>query len=414
MKKFKYVAMMSSGDIVSGEIDGQSSETVARKLKKDDLTVIEVNQESVTHGILSRLYKSIRNILAVKERISDRTVILFTRQFSTLLEAGINVLQSLRSIMIVEEDRKFKNVLAGIIIALREGNSISAALGKYPHVFSQVYTGIVKVGETSGKLPNAFTTIALDLEKSYSFKQKTVSILTYPTAVLVFSLLIILLMFIYFVPSFTGIYNNAHLNLPLVTVVVIKIGKCVISPLFWLYAFLAFALTAFLLQNYVRTPVGRHHYDYLKLKLPIVGELLCKGFLHQFFLNLACMLEHGVFINDALVKIRGLSDNVILNSHLEQVYTKVKGGNELSESLKLDWLVPRYVIDFIRTGEATGALTDMLRKSSEMIEQELLQRVETLLSMFEPVIISILSIVIGFIIIATFLPLYDLIRALSM
>ncbi|MGV8123818.1 MAG: type II secretion system F family protein [Candidatus Xenobiia bacterium LiM19] len=414
MKKYKYVAMNSSGEIVAGDMDSQSTEMVVKALKKGELTIIDVSSLSGTAGFLHKISVGLKAMFTVKERIDEKTVILFTRQLSTLLAAGITILQSLRSILIVEEDKKFKKVLTGIIMALREGHSISGAFEKYPLVFSAVYTGIVKVGETSGRLPEAFSTIALDLEKSYSFKQKTIAILTYPAAVLIFSLLIILLMFVYFVPSFTGIYDNAHLQLPFITLVVVKAGKCALDPFFWLCTLISFALILFLVKNYIRTPVGIVQYDYMKLKLPIVGELISKRSLHQIFLNLACMLEYGVFMNEALPKVREISQNVIIYNHMEEVCLKVKQGEELSEAMKLDWLVPRYAIDFIKTGEATGSLADMLRRSSEMIEQELLQRVETLLAMFEPIIISLLSIVLGFIIIATFLPLYNLIKALSL
>ncbi|MHC9541873.1 MAG: type II secretion system F family protein [Vulcanimicrobiota bacterium] len=414
MKTYKYVAMNSSGEIVAGEMNSQSAEMVVKTLRRDELTIIDVSSSSGTAGILHGISRNLRALFAVKERIDEKTLILFTRQLSTLLGAGITILKSLRSILIVEEDKKFKKILTEIIMSLREGNSISGALEKHPFVFSAVYTGIVKVGETSGRLPEAFHTIALDLEKSYSFRQKTIAILTYPMSVLVFSLIIILLMFIYFVPSFTGIYDNAHLQLPLITLLVVKVGKCFLDPFFWMYTLIAAALIMFLLKNYIKTPVGTFHYDYLKLKLPIVGELINKRFLHQIFLNLACLLEYGVYMNEALLKIRNISQNVIINNHMEEVCQKVKQGQELSEAMRLNWLIPRYVIDFIKTGEATGTLADMLRKSAEMIEQELLQRVETLLAMFEPIIISLLSIVLGFIIIATFLPLYNLIKALSL
>lgn len=414
MKKYKYVAMNSSGEIIAGDMDSQSIEMVVKALKKDELTIIDVSSLSGTAGFLHKISVGLKAMFTVKERIDEKTIILFTRQLSTLLGAGITILQSLRSILIVEEDKKFKKVLTGIIMALREGHSISGAFEKYPLVFSAVYTGIVKVGETSGRLPEAFNTIALDLEKSYSFKQKTIAILTYPAAVLIFSLIIILLMFVYFVPSFTGIYDNAHLQLPFITLLVVKVGKCVLDPLFWLYTLIAATLILFMMKNYIRTPIGIFQYDLMKLKLPIVGELINKRSLHQIFLNLACMLEYGVFMNEALLIIKDISQNVIINNHMTEVCQKVKQGEELSEAMKLDWLVPRFAIDFIKTGEATGTLADMLRRSSEMIEQELLQKVETLLAMFEPIIISILSIVLGFIIIATFLPLYNLIKALSL
>ncbi|MDQ7823164.1 MAG: type II secretion system F family protein [Candidatus Eremiobacteraeota bacterium] len=413
MKSYKYVAIDSSGETHGGEVSARNVDTVIMMLRRDDLTIIDVYSPSDRPGILQRISGFLMTLFGVKERIDERTVILFTRQFSTLIGAGINILRSLRSILIVEQDRKFKKVISGILMALREGFSISGALAKFPFVFSEVYIGIVKVGETSGRLSEAFRTIAQDLEKSYSFKQKTVAILTYPAAVLIFSLVIILLMFIYFVPSFTGIYDKVNMELPLCTLIVIKVGKCILDPVFWLYALIISAVAIFLAQSYIRTPVGRFTYDSMKLRLPIFGELITKRYLYQVFLNLACMLEYGVYMNEALTKIKEISQNTILKYHMEEVYQKVRQGDDLSEAMSAIWFVPRFAVDFIMTGEATGTMADMLRKSSEVIEQELLQRVETLLAMFEPLVISLLSVVLGFIIIATFLPLYNLIKVLS-
>ncbi|GEM_PF-873454 len=430
MKRFRYTAITSRGETIVREVEAPDEGSAIAALKNEKLKLLNIKtvayiEESPHPSIilkfrdslfafLQRTRDGVHSTALPWNRVSERNIFLFTHQLATLLGAGVNVSSSMRMILKSETDRKFLPVLRGLVESMEKGLSVHNSFKKFPNVFSMAYSGIIAIGESSGKLPFILEKQARDLEKLYTFKKKLIASLTYPAVILIFSILSVLLMMIYFVPNFTSIYKETQTKLPLITSMLIGFVNNLTDPLFWITVTAASIILYFIIGNYLRTPVGRHVFDYLTLKIPMVGELISWNIQYSIFMNLACMLECGIHICKSLEIIKEMMHNTVFKDILGGVLMSLDEGFSFHDSVREISLIPRYAKDFIQAGESSGELPELIRKAANMLEEQVSDKLETFLHVFEPVLIAVLAIVVGTVMIAIFLPINNLINSFSM
>jgi type IV pilus assembly protein PilC len=428
VKRIEFLAEKPDGTMLLDQIDAESVYEATKLLIGENLKIkfIEVIKENIVPGsenwaeklwdkllLQWKRFETTYGLGKKYKRVSEYTLYLFTQQLAVILDSGIPVIRGFQIIQQTEEDRSFKHIIRELGEYISSGSSASQAFGKFPTVFPDYYRALVAIGETTGKLHETLKKQAYDLEKLYSFKKKTTSALTYPAVILLVSLFAVFFIMIYFVPSFMGMFKEMGTKLPLATAILVFMVKYATDPMFWICVAAAIALIFFFLHNYASTPLGKQNMDLVILKVPVVGNLIISVFLYNFFLNLACMLECGVNLMEGLKVLLSTSRNAVFKNFFSIIINQVGIGENLSTVLKGSWLVPRYVVDFILAGEMAGDLPYMLRKAGSLMEEQVTNRLETLLNVFEPLIICGLAFFMGFIMIAVFLPMYSIINSFT-
>ncbi|MHC9544039.1 MAG: type II secretion system F family protein [Vulcanimicrobiota bacterium] len=430
MKRFRYTALTSRGETIIRDVEAPDEGSAIAALQKEKLKLLNIKavactednpnpsfilrfRDSLFSFIFDKNQNGLHNPALPWNRVSERCIFLFTHQLATLLGAGVNVSSGMRMILKSETDRNFIPILQGLVESMEKGISVQNSFKKYPNVFSMAYSGIIAVGESSGKLPFILEKQARDLEKLYTFKKKLIASLTYPATILVFSILSVLLMMVYFVPNFSSIYKETQSKLPLITTILIGFVNYLTDPFFWITVIAASAIMYFIVGSYLRTPVGRHTIDYLALKIPVIGELVSWNILYSVFMNLACMMECGIHICKSLEIIKDMMHNTVFKDYLVSILMSLDEGFSLHDSVREIPLFPRFAKDFIQAGESSGELPKLIRKAAFMLEEQINDKLDTFLHIFEPVLIAVLAIIVGAIMIAIFLPINNVINSFS-
>lgn len=417
MRKYHIVASNSKGEEFTEVIEARSKEDAVNILETTNKTVLSVTcctpLDFITifySSILAGLGRLLGAFTAHRKRIDDTTVLIFTQQISTMLEAGVSLESGLRAITISERNERFRHILFDIIKNLEEGKSIYQAFSRHPEAFDRVYIHLIEAGVASGKLTFILKRHAIDLQKLYSYKRRLTSTLAYPATIFTVALIFLGVIMLYFVPRFTSIYRETDAELPWITSILVSCTNTITNPL-WLSVILGILSVLFLFTYYyILTPIGRFNYDFLRMKTPFIGTLISENELYRFCTTLACMLECGVALVDALKILKEITPNELFRMLIDQIIHGIKQGDSFSESIRGVQMIPRFTRDMIHVGEETSDLSLMLRKTSEIMESNVNYKVETALKLIEPFVMGVLAVIAGVILIATFLPLYSVIN----
>jgi len=397
MANYRYLAKDENAASVTGNVVAEDKETVIKELRKRNLIVISVKE---VKGF------SFKDISIGEERVKGDDLVIFTRQLSTMIEAGIPILQSLEALEEQITQKHFKSVIAAIREDVSIGNSLSVAFGKHAKVFNNLFISMIKAGETGGALNVLLDRIAGYMEKALKLKRKVQSAMVYPIVVITMAFLITLVLLIKVVPTFKGIYDSLGQKLPAMTEFLIFISNNLRSSFLWI------AMAGFLLFvgfiNYRKTESGSLRIDRIALHLPIFGPLIQKVALSRFSRTLATLIQSGVPILIALDIVGKSSGNRVIEVTVKDAATHIQEGESLSDPLIQSGVFPQMVTRMISVGEKTGKLDIMLTKVAEFYEDQVDTAVAGLTSMIEPLIIGFLGIVVGFIVIALFLPIINL------
>ena len=343
--------------------------------------------------------------------VSDKEMAIFTRQLSTMIDAGLPLVQSLEILASQQENKRFQKTLTGVRSQVESGATLANALRQYPKIFDDLYTNMVEAGETGGILDNVLQRLAVYIEKNVKLKAAVKSALIYPTAVIVIMMLIVFALMKWVVPTFTKLFLDLGVSLPLPTRIVMNISFAVQS--FWWLMGLAIIGLVFAVRAYYMTPGGRYAIDSMMLKIPLIGILLRKIATARFCRTLGTLLSSGVPILDGLTITARTSGNAVIERALMAVRKAVEEGRTLVEPLKNSGVFPAMVSQMIGVGEQTGALDAMLSKIADFYEEEVDTAVKDLLTAMEPVILVMIGVVVGGIVISLYLPLFDLIGKLG-
>lgn len=397
MPVYKWVARNRRGKTVKGELEAANEKAAQFQLKRRNLTVQKIKLKP----------KDIfENIPFLQPKVKPKDVVVFTRQFSTMIDAGLPLVQGLTILAQQTENRTLKGILKDITKEVEGGSSLAEAMKKHPKIFDALYVNLVDAGEVGGILDTILHRLADYMEKLEKLKKRVRSALTYPAIVVAIAILVIAVILIFVIPVFEELFKGAGAALPAPTQLVVALSRLVKN--YFHFMIIGMALLGFAVQRYRKTKKGRRVTDSLLLKLPIFGPLLKKVAIARFTRTLGTMVTSGVPILNALDIVARTSGNVILEEVIYEVRASIAEGQTIAEPLSENDIFPPMVVQMIAVGEATGALDTMLGKIAEFYDDEVDAAVETLTTLLEPLLMLFLGGAIGGMVISMYLPIFKL------
>jgi type IV pilus assembly protein PilC len=392
---FSYKAKTPDGRVIDGQIEAADEAALQHRMKQQKMTLISVTKQ----GGFAAIFRT-----GPKVKMSDVT--MFCRQFSTMISAGLPVLQALNILCEQTEDKVFKDVLIKIRDDISGGANLSDAMSKYPSVFDNLFCNMIKAGELSGALDQILDRLSSYLEKADALTQKIKGAMTYPVTIIIIMMIVVIILLVKVVPAFKSVFESFGHGLPPMTQVLIDLSAFEQRWALVQVALIAVLVVAF--NIFRRTDKGGMIVDRITLKLPIFGILVKKQTVARFARTLGTLLKSGVQILDALETVARSSGNRVVEKALLDTRSAVREGQSLTEPLKAVNLFPSMVVQMVSVGEETGKLDDMLLRMSDFYDQEVDVAVDSILSMIEPLIMSVLGVIVGYFVIAMYLPMFSM------
>ncbi len=399
MKKFSYkVRDKVTGKVVKGEIQADTEHAAGKALLDQGYVPIdklkEVGKESAFANITNR--------------ITSKDKIVFTRQFATLIGAGLPLAQGLRTVSEQTENKKMRAVIDDILASIESGSSLYDAFAKHPEVFDKVYLALVSAGEISGTLDESLRRIAAQQEKDAAMMSKIRGALTYPAIVLVVILLVMIFMMVQVVPQVKNLYKDMHQTLPMATEILINISEFMTS--FWWLILIIIGVSGWFFRQFLKTEAGIKFSAAFKLNVPIFNPLFRKLYMARFTRTGQTLLSTGVAMLDMLNICGDAMNNVVVKNSIDLAAKLVQGGKNLSDSLKdKDYILP-LVPQMISIGEQSGKIDEMLGKTAQVYEDELDEQIKAISTMIEPILMVIMALMAGGLIGAILFPIYALVN----
>jgi type IV pilus assembly protein PilC len=332
-------------------------------------------------------------------------MVLFARQFSTLIDAAVPLVHSLEILQELTEDKVLKKALGAVIVDVQSGMTLAEALRKHPSVFSDIFVSMVEAGEQGGMLDVILARLANYLEKSQELVNKVKTAMVYPMIILVVALLAAAVMLAFVVPTFQDMFASGGLALPYPTQVLLNISDFVQRKWMWIFGGLAGGV--FFVRHFYRTPTGRELGDRLLLRTPVLGDLLHKAAIARFSQSMASLLAAGSNLIDALVAAAATTNNVVIEKSLLSTRRAIEEGEGISKPLSETALVPNLVSRMVEVGETTGHLDEMFNKIATFYEGEVDTAVSRLMKALEPALIVVVGVILGGMVVALYLPIFE-------
>ncbi|HEX3997283.1 MAG TPA: type II secretion system F family protein [Pirellulales bacterium] len=391
---FQYRVRDPLGNFVQGKLEAVSVEDAAQQLRRDGFAVVELEEDS-SSGLLSR-------------RISKRDIIYITNQLAVMVDTGITLSTALEGILKQEKNPALRRVLLDLKSSVEGGDDFSSALVRYPKLFDKTYVALVRASEATGTLGPMLERIANYLRKELETRGKVRSALAYPMVMLFVAIVVTFFLLIYVLPQFTPLFNRQGIKLPVSTVIMMHLSDMLIHHWPW---FLVGAIATIVgLVFAKRTPHGTQAWHWLKINFPIIGPMVRKVAISRSVRTLGSMVAAGVPVLDALRLCADVSNNFYYERMWMHVIEQVTSGKQICEGLADNPLFPPMLVQMISTGEATGKLDRVLEKVSIYYDQEVDASIKTTTSLIEPIMISVMGVVVGGIAMSLMLPIFSLSR----
>jgi type IV pilus assembly protein PilC len=400
MPNFKYKARNNLGKVIEGTIVADNEAGVASALRQKRLELVSASPAGGLGSIWATLNKK-------GGKVTTKDVVIFSRQFSTMVNAGLPILQGLTIVAEQAENPDFRAVMTKVRDDISNGVPLSDAMAKYPKVFSTLYVNMVKAGEQGGILDIIFERLSEYMEKAEGVTRKVKSAMMYPVVVMSVACLVVIFLMVKVVPTFATVFASFGAKLPAPTQFLIDVSDFLASKkAFLIVVFLVVAWIV--LTMYRKTKAGAYNWDKMILSLPVFGILVQKAAVAKFARTLGTLIKSGVPIMDALETVAKTSGNLVIEKAVFNARDSVREGKTLTQPLKESKVFPPMVTQMINVGEETGALDTMLSKIADFYEDEVDAAVEGLTSIIEPILIVFLGVTIGFIVVAMFMPMFEI------
>ena len=399
---YQWVAENRKGRKLKGEIEAASEQIAQSQLKKRNLKILKLKTKP------KDLFSG---IAFMQPKVTKKDIVIFTRQFSTMIDAGLPLVQGLGILADQAENPTFKNILRQINKDVEGGSTLAEGMKKHPKVFDELFVNLIAAGEVGGILDTILQRLAAFIEKAEELKRKIKGALTYPIVVIAIALIVIAVILIFVIPVFEAMFKDFGSALPLPTQIVVNMSDFLKGNIHYIIA--ALVAIGFLFKRYSNTVGGRKNVDNISLKLPVFGDLLKKTAVARFTRTLGTMLSSGVPILDSLEIVAKTAGNVIIEEIIYDVRGSIAEGQTISEPLSETDVFPGMVVQMISVGEATGALDTMLEKIADFYDTEVDAAVEALTSMLEPMLMLFLGGSIGGLVTAMYLPIFKMAGAVG-
>jgi type IV pilus assembly protein PilC len=401
---FDYKVRDRTGNLVEGQLEGDSMSLVVGKLREMGYMPISVTPRSRLNAQMEITIPGLSN------RVKLAELAVATRQLATMIDSGLSVVRSLAILATQVENKELARVLGEVRVEVEHGSSMSAACAQHPKVFNHLFITMVQAGEVSGDLDKVLIDLAHTMEKQAVLNRKIRSAMTYPAVVLSVMVVIFMALLVFVVPVFKKIFTQLHATLPGPTQVILKLSAIILSP--WALAIVAgLILGVVVLRRWIATEEGRRKWDRLKLRPPVFGPLLHKVALARFTATLASLVSAGVPILEALDIVSDTAGNRTVADAVQHAKIGVREGRSLAEVFREhEDVMPSLVVQMVEVGEQTGALDGMLRKVSEFYDGEIENTVANLTSLLEPMLTVVMGAGVGVMVICMYLPMFDYIK----
>lgn len=396
MPTYEYTARTLSGETQIGTLELPSLEDVRQHLRRNNLRIVRVREQA----------KKKRT-----RRIPTRDIVIFTRQFATMINSGLPLVQSLDILAQQTENKALAEVTRQVVYDVESGNTLADALDKHRRAFSTLYVNMVAAGEAGGILDTILLRLATFLEKNDAIIRKVKGAMIYPAVILAVAVVAVVVLLIFVIPTFQQMFASVNLELPLPTRIVIGLSE-LLQGWWWAMA-LGLAALIFIIRSYYQTEGGRLNVDRLLLKIPVLGDLLRKSSIARFTRTLGTLLSSGVAILDGLEITARTAGNRVIHDAVMESRGSIAGGETIAGPLEQSGVFPPMVTSMIAVGEATGGLDEMLTKIADFYDDEVDAAVSALLSLMEPIMIVVLGVIVGGMIVAMYLPIFDMINAVQ-
>jgi type IV pilus assembly protein PilC len=396
MATFTYTARALNGQLKSATIEANSREEVVAQLRKQRLTVVKVDEQTKKKTV---------------GKVAMRDVVIFTRQFATMINAGLPLVQALDILAKQSENPALKEVTRQVVFDVESGHTVADALRKHPKAFSDLYTNMVAAGEAGGILDTILLRLAVFLEKNDALVRKVKGAMIYPGVILSVAVIAIGVLLLFVIPVFKEMFASVGMALPVPTRVVIGLSEFLQG--YWYMVVGGLVAAVWLTKRYYNTNNGRKTIDGLLLKFPILGDVLRKSAVSRFTRTLGTLISSGVSILEGLEITAKTAGNRIIQDAIMESRASIAGGESIAAPLQKSQVFPPMVISMIAVGEQTGGLDEMLSKIADFYDEEVDAAVSGLLSMMEPVMIVFLGVVVGGMVVSMYLPIFDMMNAVQ-
>jgi type IV pilus assembly protein PilC len=396
MGVFLWEAKLRTGETRSGEMEAPSREVVVQRLRSQSLQVSKIKKKPIALNFR----------LPGSSGVTSKEMVVFTRQFATMIDAGLPLVQCLEILGTQQPNAEFKKVILDVKAAVESGQTLADALRRHPKVFDKLYANLVAAGEASGILDTILNRLAAYIEKNVKLVKQVKSAMTYPVITIVVSLGVTVVLLVWVIPIFQKMFGDFGSALPAPTQMVINLSEFVRAHILWL----VFGVTGTVVGVSAarKNPKGREIIDLMLIKAPIVGPLVQRVAVARFTRTLGTMLSSGVPILDALEIVAGTAGNTVVEKGLRVVRARISEGKTMAQPLSEIPVFPPMVVQMIAVGESTGAMDTMLNKIADFYDEEVDGAISQMMAMLEPLIMAFLAVVLGGLVIAMYLPVFTL------
>lgn len=404
MPKFNWEARTRTGGSQKGVIEAATVDIVEAQLKKYGFTNISIKAES--KGLSFSFPK-----FGGGKKIDEKDLVIFTRQFSTMIDSGLPLVQCLEILASQQENKAFQEILYKVKDSVESGSTFADALAKHPRAFDQLFVNLVAAGEVGGILDTILTRLAAYIEKSMKLKKQIKGAMVYPITIMSIAVVVVGVILVFVIPTFAKMFTEFGGELPAPTRFVIALSNFLLKYIFLLIG--GFYGIVWLIKRYYATPAGQKNIDRMALKAPIVGPLIRKVSVAKFTRTLGTMVSSGVPIMDGLEIVAKTAGNKIVEEAIYSVRQAISEGKTMAEPLAACGVFPPMVVQMISVGEATGAMDAMLNKIADFYDDEVDDAVGAMTSMMEPLLMVFLGTTVGGLVVAMYLPIFKLAGAVG-
>jgi type IV pilus assembly protein PilC len=396
MPSFTYTARTLSGELKQATIEASSREDVASQLRRQRLNVIKIDEAAAARK-------------ATGGSIAMRDIVIFTRQFSTMINAGLPLVQALDILANQSENPALKDVCRQVVYDVESGNTLADAMRKHPKAFTELYVNMVAAGEAGGILDIILLRLAVFMEKNDALVRKVKGAMIYPGVIMGVAGVAITVLLLFVIPTFERMFAEAAIALPIPTRIVIAMSAFLQA--YWWGVLAGIAAAVLLVKRYYATSGGQLVIDRMMLSMPVLGDVLRKSAVSRFTRTLGTLISSGVSILEGLEITAKTAGNRVIQDAIMESRSSIAGGETIAGPLKKSQVFPPMVISMISVGEQTGGLDEMLTKIADFYDEEVDAAVSGLLALMEPVMIVFLGVVVGGMVVAMYLPIFDMVGA---
>lgn len=397
MATFTYTARSFAGEMRTATIDASSRDDVIAQLRRQRLNVVKIDEATPKKP--------------KRGHIKMRDIVILTRQFSTMINAGLPLVQAMTILAEQSQNKVLSEIMRKVVFDVESGNTVADALSKHPQAFSNLYVNMVAAGEAGGILDTILMRLATFMEKNDALIRKVKGAMIYPGVIMSVAAIAVTVLLIFVIPVFENLFTSAGLALPLPTRIVMGASRFLKS--YWYVVLAVIGVSVFMFKRYNATSDGKLKIDRFMLKVPVLGDVLRKSAVSRFTRTLGTLISSGVSILDGLEITAKTAGNRVVQDAIMESRSSIAGGDTIAQPLKKSGVFPPMVISMISVGEQTGGLDEMLSKIADFYDEEVDAAVSNLLSLLEPVMIVFLGVVVGGMVVSMYLPIFDMINAVQ-